>query len=79
MRSLLRGKMQNLMRQEFNITGTPMHFAMRNTMTPNPRKKLTKAQVLKWKRMGPRQALAIEAKQQGQRLRRQEMRIKQTE
>ena len=56
-----------------------MHFAMRQTMTPNPRKKLTKAQALKWKRMGPRQALAIEAKQQGQRLRRREMRVKQTE
>ena len=72
-------QMQNLMRQEFNMTGTPIHFIMRVTMTPNPKKKLTKAQLLKWKRMGPKQAMAIEARKSGERLRSRERRVKQTE
>ncbi|CAK9070441.1 GTPase Der (GTP-binding protein EngA) [Durusdinium trenchii] len=48
--------MRNGMRDEFRISGVPIHFMIRSTCMPKPRKKMTKAEVLKWKRMGPKQA-----------------------
>jgi len=52
-------QMQNGMRDEFRISGVPINFVIRSTLMPKPRKKLTKSEVLKWKRMGPKQAEVV--------------------
>lgn len=52
-------QMQSSMREEFRISGVPIHFVLRSTLMPKPRKKLSKKEILKWKRMGPKQAEAV--------------------
>lgn len=53
-------QMQNAMRDEFRISGVPLSFNIRSTLMPKPRKKLSKKDILKWKRMGPKQAKVAE-------------------
>lgn len=52
-------QMQNGMRDEFRISGVPLNFVIRSTLMPKPRKKLSKQEILKWKRMGPKQAEVV--------------------
>ncbi|KAF4654800.1 hypothetical protein FOL47_009775, partial [Perkinsus chesapeaki] len=52
-------QMRNLMREEFGMEGTPIRMLIRSTLMPDPKKKLSKEETLKWKRMGPRQAEAV--------------------
>lgn len=53
-------QIQNAMREEFRIGGVPMRLIMRTTLMPKPKKKLTRFDVLKWRRMGEKQAIAVE-------------------
>mmetsp|Transcript_4396 Transcript_4396/g.10417 ORF Transcript_4396/g.10417 Transcript_4396/m.10417 type:complete len:512 (+) Transcript_4396:790-2325(+) len=50
---------QNAMREEFKIYGVPIKFILRSTLMPRPFKKMSKKEVLRWKRLGPRQAAAV--------------------
>ncbi|KAF4656839.1 hypothetical protein FOZ61_006641 [Perkinsus olseni] len=52
-------QMRNLIREEFGMEGTPIRMLIRSTLMPDPKKRLGKQEVLKWKRMGPRQAEAV--------------------
>merc|ERR1719215_1007300 len=52
-------QLQNTMRDEFRISGVPMKFIMRSTLMPKPHKVFKKSDILKWKRMGPKQAEAV--------------------
>jgi len=52
-------QIQNAMRDEFRIGGVPIKFVLRSTLMPKPSKKLSKKDVLRWKRVGPRQAEAV--------------------
>lgn len=52
-------QMRNSMREEFRISGVPIHFVLRSTLMPKPKKKLTKKDILKWKRIGPKQKEAV--------------------
>eukprot|EP00933_Yihiella_yeosuensis_P006243 TRINITY_DN110943_c0_g1_i1.p1 TRINITY_DN110943_c0_g1~~TRINITY_DN110943_c0_g1_i1.p1 ORF type:complete len:728 (-),score=136.50 TRINITY_DN110943_c0_g1_i1:151-2334(-) len=52
-------QLQNNMRDEFRISGVPMRYLIRSTLMPKPRKKLSKSEILKWKRMGPKQAEVV--------------------
>lgn len=52
-------QLQNSMREEFRIGGIPMRFILRSTLMPKPRKKMSSKEILKWKRMGPKQAEII--------------------
>lgn len=70
-------QLQNTMRDEFRISGVPIKFIMRSTLMPKPQKKLSKKDVLKWKRMGPKQADAVTNLNSKKMLRR--VRIKQTD
>eukprot|EP00971_Amphidinium_carterae_P040875 802854-Amphidinium_carterae.1 len=51
-------QMKNGMREEFRMSGIPLRFVIRTTLMPKPRKKMTPREVLKWKRLGPKQAEA---------------------
>jgi GTP-binding protein len=51
-------QLQNAMREEFRISGVPIRFIYRSTLMPKPRKKLSKRDMLRWKRIGPKQAKA---------------------
>eukprot|EP00397_Hematodinium_sp_SG-2012_P007614 GEMP01007662.1.p1 GENE.GEMP01007662.1~~GEMP01007662.1.p1 ORF type:complete len:706 (-),score=212.80 GEMP01007662.1:1328-3445(-) len=53
-------QMMNAMRDEFNMNGTPLKILLRSTLMPKPKAKLTKKQIFKWKRVGPKQALAVQ-------------------
>lgn len=46
-------------REEFNMAGTPIRVRTRTSCMPQPGKKLTKKDILKWKRLGPKQAAAV--------------------
>merc|ERR1740130_2505632 len=52
-------QLMNAMREEFTISGVPIRMIVRSTMMPKPRKKLSKSDVLKWKRVGPKQKEAV--------------------
>lgn len=52
-------QIQNGMREEFRISGVPLRFIIRSTMMPKPGKRLKKHEVLKWRRMGPKQAEVV--------------------
>lgn len=52
-------QLRNAMREEFRISGVPIHFLIRSTMMPKPRKKLDKKDMLKWKRLGPKQEKVV--------------------
>lgn len=45
----------NAIREEFGMKGIPVRLVLRTTAMPKPGAKLTKAEVLKWKRLGPHQ------------------------
>lgn len=47
----------NAIREEFGMMGIPIRFVMRTTAMPKPGIKLTKAEALKWKRLGPLQVM----------------------
>ncbi|CDJ30775.1 small GTP-binding protein, putative [Eimeria mitis] len=48
----------NAIREEFDMKGIPVRLVLRTTAMPKPGAKLTKAEALKWKRLGPHQYLA---------------------
>ncbi|OEH76278.1 small GTP-binding [Cyclospora cayetanensis] len=48
----------NAIREEFGLNGIPVRLVLRTTAMPKPGAKLTKAEALKWKRLGPHQHLA---------------------
>ncbi|CDJ48749.1 small GTP-binding protein, putative [Eimeria brunetti] len=48
----------NALREEFGMKGIPVRLVLRTTAMPKPGTKLTKAEALKWKRLGPHQYLA---------------------
>ena len=52
-------QLRNAMREEFRISGVPIHFLIRSTMMPKPRQKIAKKDVLKWKRLGPKQEKVV--------------------
>merc|ERR1711957_1048404 len=52
-------QLKNMMRTEFRISGTPIKMLMRSTLMPKPRTKLSKSDILKWKRIGPKQREAV--------------------
>ncbi|CEM18734.1 unnamed protein product [Vitrella brassicaformis CCMP3155] len=52
-------QLRNAIRDEFRLDGTPMRIVVRTTAMPKPHVRLSKSDVLKWKRMGPRQAEAV--------------------
>jgi len=52
-------QLQNAMREEFRISGVPIRMIQRSTLMPKPRKKLSKKEILKWKRVGPKQAEVV--------------------
>lgn len=72
-------QLQNSMREEFRIQGVPMKFIMRSTLMPKPGKKLTKKDILKWKRVGPRQRESVKNLNSKRMLRRLAFKEKQTE
>lgn len=45
----------NAIREEFGMKGIPVRLVLRTTAMPKPGTRLTKAEVLKWKRLGPHQ------------------------
>ncbi|KAL8450655.1 hypothetical protein Emag_003095 [Eimeria magna] len=45
----------NAIREQFNMKGVPVRLILRTTAMPKPGAKLTKEEVLKWKRLGPHQ------------------------
>ena len=45
----------NAIREEFGLKGIPVRLVLRTTAMPKPGAKLTKAEALKWKRLGPHQ------------------------
>ncbi|PHJ25494.1 ribosome biogenesis gtpase der protein [Cystoisospora suis] len=45
----------NAMREEFSLAGTPLRLILRTTAMPTPGRKLSRQEVLKWKRLGPKQ------------------------
>ncbi|PFH34583.1 ribosome biogenesis GTPase Der protein [Besnoitia besnoiti] len=53
-------QLTNTMREEFSLAGTPLRLILRTTAMPTPGKKLSRAEVLKWKRLGPKQHNAME-------------------
>ncbi|CBZ52402.1 putative small GTP-binding protein [Neospora caninum Liverpool] len=52
-------QLTNTMREEFSLAGTPLRLILRTTAMPAPGKKLSRADVLKWKRLGPKQHQAV--------------------
>lgn len=52
-------QIENAMRDEFRIAGVPIRMIIRTTMMPKPRKRLKKSDILRWKRMGPKQSEAV--------------------
>ncbi|CAD7967959.1 unnamed protein product [Amoebophrya sp. A25] len=46
------------LKEEFNMRGTIMRVVLRTTLMPKPMKKMSRQELVKWKRMGPRQAEA---------------------
>ncbi|CDJ38984.1 small GTP-binding protein, putative [Eimeria tenella] len=45
----------NAIREEFDMKGIPVRLVLRTTAMPKPGARLTKAEALKWKRLGPHQ------------------------
>lgn len=52
-------QLQNSMREEFRISGVPLRMTIRSTLYPKPGKKMKREDVLKWQRVGPKQAAAV--------------------
>nr|PIL99675.1 ribosome biogenesis GTPase Der protein [Toxoplasma gondii COUG] len=52
-------QLTNTMREEFSLAGTPLRLILRTTAMPTPGKKLSRADVLKWRRLGPKQHKAV--------------------
>jgi len=53
-------QIKNAMREEFRISGVPLKLVIRSTLMPKPGRKMSKGEVLKWKRIGPEQAAKVE-------------------
>lgn len=51
-------QLTNNLREEFGLEGVPVRTLLRSTLMPKPSVKLSKVELLKWRRMGPRQAVA---------------------
>eukprot|EP00921_Rhytidocystis_pertsovi_P021235 GHVQ01033907.1.p1 GENE.GHVQ01033907.1~~GHVQ01033907.1.p1 ORF type:complete len:653 (-),score=70.87 GHVQ01033907.1:140-2098(-) len=49
----------NKYREEFDMYGTPIRILNRTTCMPKPGQKLSSTEILKWKRLGPKQAAAV--------------------
>lgn len=53
-------QMKELMKEEFGLRGVPLRINLRSTLMPKPGKKLRDRDVARWKRLGPKQAAAVE-------------------
>lgn len=52
-------QMKELMKEEFGLRGIPLRINLRSTLMPKPGKKLRDRDVVRWKRLGPKQAEAV--------------------
>lgn len=50
------------LKKEFNMQGSVMKIHLRTTCMPKPRSKMGRKELLKWKRLGPKQAEAAMAR-----------------
>lgn len=53
-------QMKELLKEEFGMRGVPLRINLRSTLMPKPGKRLRDRDVSRWKRLGPRQAAAVE-------------------
>ena len=53
-------QMKELLKEEFGLKGVPIRVNLRSTLMPKPGKKLRDRDVARWKRLGPKQAAAVD-------------------
>ena len=53
-------QMKELLKEEFGLRGIPMRINLRSTLMPKPGKRLRDRDVSRWKRLGPKQAAAVD-------------------
>lgn len=53
-------QMKELMREEFGIRGVPLRIELRSTLMPKPGKSLAPNDAARWKKLGPKQAQAVD-------------------
>lgn len=53
-------QMKELLKEEFGLRGVPLRINLRSTLMPKPGKRLRDRDVARWKRLGPKQADAVD-------------------
>lgn len=53
-------QMKELMKEEFGLRGVALRINLRSTLMPKPGKRLRDRDVARWKRLGPKQAAAVD-------------------
>jgi predicted GTPase len=53
-------QMKELLKEEFGLRGVPLRINLRSTLMPKPGKRLRDRDMARWKRLGPKQAAAVE-------------------
>ena len=53
-------QMKELLKEEFGLRGVPLRINLRSTLMPKPGKRLRDRDIARWKRLGPRQAAAVD-------------------
>ena len=53
-------QLKDLLKEEFGLRGVPIRVNLRSTLMPKPGKRLRDRDVERWKRLGPKQAEAVE-------------------
>ena len=52
-------QIMNQLRNEFSLQGCPIKLILRSTCLPNPKRKLDKKELMKWRKKGPQQERAL--------------------